>query len=104
MSAYSSGSGLNQVGGSTYSGAPAIGTTTLVAGGANLNGIIVRSFVLASAGAGQACVLYAGAAQIGAASANYVWSYAPIMLPPGQALAINNTAAGAGANVSYDIL
>lgn len=103
MTGYSAGSGLTRVGSSVYNGAPAIGTTNLVSGAANVNGVIVRSFVL-SQGAGNACVLYGGAAQIGAASNNYVAWTGAVLVPAGQALAVNTNAAGAGANVSYDIL
>ena len=100
-----SASPMQRRGASSYAGTPPLGTTTLVAVGANTNGIVLRTILLAGNGTTQ--FLIAAGVQFIICNAASQFSYIGpgIVIPAGVALTIEVQQAVNGyAAISWDLL
>ena len=81
------------------------GTTTVVAGGSNPNGIIVRTAIIGAVVGSNTSIETTGAAFCVVAGANYfVYTGMGLLIPPGLPLLVLSASAGGSCNMSYDVL
>jgi hypothetical protein len=82
------------------------GANTIVAAGANLNGILVRTCLLISPSGGLVDLRNGSLAVYFAASNGALQAYngPGIVIPPGVALIVNSSIGGGSAYLTYDIL
>jgi hypothetical protein len=108
MTAYSAGTSINKRGSSIASATEAAGTQTLIAAGANVNGLLIRTALLyqTPSATGSAYMQDSDAvAYLLTPGANMVDRLsAPILIPPGKAVSYVGSSTGGSLNISYDIL
>jgi hypothetical protein len=81
------------------------GTTTVVAGGANPRGIIVRTAIIGAVGGSNTSIETTGAPFCIVTGANYFTYNGPgYLIPPGLPLLVISSSAGGSVNMSYDLL
>lgn len=97
---------LGRLGGSAYSAAPPLGSTTLVTAVANTGGIVIRNIVLAGNGTSQV-TLVAGGSSIAVCPASGFFHYLGpgFVIPAGVALTVSIASATGGfCGVTWDVL
>lgn len=93
--------------GTQFSNNPTIGVgaTTIVAAGANPNGLIVRTATMISGGASSLDIRDGTVIMLACGPGQVVSYLGPgLLIPPGAPFAIQSSAAGASAFLSWDLL
>jgi hypothetical protein len=101
-----SASPMQRRGSSNWAAQPAVGTNNVVSGGANTNGIIVRTVLLTGNGSAQLIVLAGVVNWLICPTTGYVNYFGPgVVIPAGQALEVIAQSSAAGfAAISWDPL
>ncbi|MEQ8610112.1 MAG: hypothetical protein RLO08_00295 [Parvibaculaceae bacterium] len=100
----SDGGSISQVGGSSATGSYTT-TTTIVAAGANVRGVIVRTCSMRGVGASAEGYLTADGVRLAGLLTNTFFNLTrEIFIPSGQALAVERVAGTLDTHITYDIL